>query len=126
VKGCQVAQVHGQRRAGFLELSRDGGFQQVIADALQFRQRLPVRLALAEHPDDQAEGVLGLPVSQQVGAVPPVGEHAEPPLLAFGQAGQRLRARQRGRLAGEVAGWMFWLRWNTLSGSKRALRLVSR
>ena len=52
------------------------------------RRRQPVRLVLAERPGDQAEGVFGLPVGQPVRAGLPVREHAEPPLVAFGQADQ--------------------------------------
>ena len=53
---------------------------------------------LAESTGDQAGGVFGLPVGQQVRAVLPLGDHAEPPLLFPGQAGQRLVD------AGEVGG----------------------
>ena len=89
-EGLQVGPVHGQRRAGVLEFFRDAGFEQAVAGALQFRRRQPVRLVLAERPGGQAEGVLGLPVGELVRAVLPVRQHAEPPLLVFGQAGQRL------------------------------------
>ena len=102
-EGLQVAPVHGQRAAGVLELFRDGCFQQAVAGALQFRRRQPVRLVLAERPGDQAEGVLGLPVGQQVRAVLPVREDAEPPLLALGQADQGLvhPGQVRGPAVGE-------------------------
>jgi len=43
-----------------------------------------------ERAGDQAEGALGLPVGEQMRAVFPVREHAEPPLVVFGQAGQGL------------------------------------
>ena len=73
-EGLQVRPVHGQRGAGVLELVRDGCLQQVVADRLQLRRGQPVRLVLAERVRDQAEGVLGLPVGQQVRAVLPVRE----------------------------------------------------
>jgi hypothetical protein len=38
---------------------------------------------------DQPEGPLGLPVSQQVRAVLPVRDHAQPPLVVLAQRGQR-------------------------------------
>ena len=102
-EGLQVAPVDGQRRAGVLELLRDAGLEQAVAGALQFRRRQPVRLVLAERGRHQAEGVLGLPVGQQVRAVPPVRQHAEAPLLAPGQADQRLvhPGQVRGAAVGE-------------------------
>ena len=45
----------------FLELLRDAGLEQVIADVLQGAGGQPVRLVLAEGVRDQAEGALGLP-----------------------------------------------------------------
>ena len=48
----------------------------------------PVGLVLAERVRDQAEGVLGLAVSQPVRAAFPVRDDAEPPLLVLGQADQ--------------------------------------
>jgi hypothetical protein len=81
-----------------LELLRDRGLQQVVADRLQRRRGQPVRLVGAERPGGQAEGVLGLPVGQQVRAVPPVRDHAEPDLVISRQADQGLVD------AGEVAG----------------------
>src|SRR5208282_643858 len=47
---------------------------------------------------DGSPSGFGLPVRQQVRAVLPLGDHAEPPLLFPGQAGQRLVD------AGEVGG----------------------
>ena len=47
-EGLQVRPVHGQRRAGVLELVRDGGLEQVVADCLQRRRGQPVGLVLAE------------------------------------------------------------------------------
>jgi hypothetical protein len=67
---------------------RDRRLQQVIAVALEFPRRLPVRLVPGERARHEAEGVPGLPVGQQVRAVLPVREDAEPPLLAVGQADQ--------------------------------------
>ena len=75
-EGLQVAPVHGQGRAGVLELLRDAGLQQVAAGALQFRRRQPVRLVLARRGRHQAEGALGLPVGQRVRAVLPVRRRA--------------------------------------------------
>ena len=102
-EGLQVAPVHGQRAAGVPELFRDGCFQQAVAGALQFPRRQPVRLVLGERPGEQAEGVLSLPVGQQVRAVLPVREDAEPPLLALGQADQGLvdSGQVRGPAVGE-------------------------
>ena len=52
--------------------------------------RQPAGLVIAEGGGDQAAGALGLPVGQQVRAVLPVRDHAQPPPGVFGQAGQRL------------------------------------
>jgi hypothetical protein len=81
-----------------LVLIGDAGLEQVIAGRLQLRRWQPVWFLLAESTGDQAEGVFGLPAGQQVRAVLPLGDHAEPPLLLPGQAGQRLVD------AGEVGG----------------------
>jgi hypothetical protein len=61
----------------------------MVADRLQFRRGQPVGLVL-ERVRDQAEGVPGLPAGELVRPVLPVRGHAEPPLLVFGQAGERL------------------------------------
>ncbi len=89
-EGLQVGPVHGQRRAGVPELLRDRCLQQVIADRLQWLRGQPVGLILAEGRGDQAEGPLGLPVGEQVRAVLPVRDHAQPPLVRLGQADQGL------------------------------------
>ena len=87
-EGVHVRPVHGQRVAGVLELLRDGSFQQVIAGAGEIAGRQPVRLVFGEGVRDQAEGPFGLPVGQPVRAVFPLRDHAEPELVACGQAGQ--------------------------------------
>jgi len=89
-EGVQVGPVHRQGAAGVPGLLRDAGLEQVVADALQRRRWQPVGLVLAESVCDKAEGVLGLPVGELVRAVFPVRDHAEPPLLVFGEAGQGL------------------------------------
>ena len=50
----------------------------------------------------EAEGPLGLPVGQQVRAVFPVRDHAQPPLVIFGQADQGLV--DAGQVGGPVIG----------------------
>ena len=62
----------------------------------------PAGLVLAEGRGDQAEGPLGLPVGEQVRAVLPVRDHAEPPLVVLGQADQRLV--HPGQVRGPVIG----------------------
>jgi len=74
----------------------------VVADRLQRAGGQPVGGVLAEGRGDQAEGPLGLPVGQQVRAVFPVGDHAQPPLGIFGQAGQCLV--HPGEVGGPVIG----------------------
>ena len=101
-EGFQVRPVHGQRGAGVLELPRDGCLEQVVAGRLQRPGGQPVGLVLAEGRGDQAEGPLGLPVGEQVRAVFPVRDHAEPPLLVLGQADQRLV--HPGQVRGPVIG----------------------
>jgi hypothetical protein len=87
-----------QRPAGAGEFLRDGRLQQVVAGSLQYLRRQPAGLVLAEGVRDQAEGVLGLPVGQQVRPVLPVRDHAQPPLVVSGQADQGLvHAGQVGR-----------------------------
>ena len=101
-EGFQVGPVHRQRAAGVLELLRDAGFEQVIADVLQHACGQPVRLVLGQGIGDQAEGPLGLPVSQQVRAVVPVREHAQPPLVILTEGGQCLV--HAGQVGGPVIG----------------------
>ena len=103
-EGLQVGPVHRQRRAGVLELFRDGCLQQVVAGRLQRRRGQPVGLVLAQGRGDQAEGVLGLPVSQQVRAVLPVREHAEPPLVSPRAGGPAPGAPGSGGRAGDRPG----------------------
>ena len=62
----------------------------------------PVGCVLAEGRGDQAEGALGLPVGEQVRAVFPVRDHAQPYLVVLGQAGQRLV--HPGEVGGPVIG----------------------
>jgi len=76
--------VHRQRRADVLELAQDERFEQVVAGRFQRLRGQPVGLVLAECCGDQAESALGLPVGQQVRAVFPVRDHAQPPLVAGG------------------------------------------
>jgi hypothetical protein len=90
--------VDGQRGTGVLELARDGCLEQVIAEALQPGGGQPVRDVLGQGVCDQAEGPLGLAVGEQVRAVFPVRDHAEPPLVVLGQGDQGLVD------AGEVGG----------------------
>ncbi|HTQ92006.1 MAG TPA: hypothetical protein VMK84_21175, partial [Streptosporangiaceae bacterium] len=80
-EGFHVGPVDGQRAGGVLELLRDGCLEQVVADALQPAGGQPVGDVLGERAGDQAEGPLGLAVSQLVRAVLPVREDAEPPLV---------------------------------------------
>ena len=88
-EGFHVGPVDGQRPGGVLEFLGDGCFQQVVADALQPVRWQPVGDVLGQGAGDQDEGALGLPVRQPVRAVLPVRGHAEPPLVALGQRGQR-------------------------------------
>ena len=102
-EGLQVRPVHRQRRAGVLELVRDAGFEQVVADApAAAGEGSPSGSSLPRASGDQAEGVLGLPVGEQVRAVFPVRDHAEPPLVVFGQADQGLV--HAGQVGGPVVG----------------------
>ena len=101
-EGFHVGPVDGQRRAGVLELLRDGCFEQVVADALQPGGGQPVGDVLGQRVCDQAEGPLGLAVSQPVRAVLPVRDHAEPPLVVLGQRGQCLV--DAGQVGGPVVG----------------------
>ena len=101
-KGFHVGPVDGQRRAGVLELLRDGCFEQVVADALQPGGGQPVGDVLGQRAGDEAEGALGLAVSQPVRAVLPVRDHAEAPLVVLGQRGQRLV--DAGQVGGPVVG----------------------
>ena len=97
-EGLHVRPVHCQRRAGVLELIRDGGFQQVVADPREDAGEGSVGLVFFQGSGDQAEGALGLPVGEQVRAGSPLGDHAEPCLVVCGQGGQRLmEAGQVGR-----------------------------
>ena len=48
------------------------------------------QVVLAEGRGDQAEDVVGLPVGQQVGAVPPARDHAEPGLVVLRRADEGL------------------------------------
>ena len=89
-EGLQVSPAHRQLPAAVLELFRDAGLEQVIADALQRARRQPVLLVLAQPGGGQGEGVLGLPAGQQVRPVLPAREHAQPPLVVSGQADQGL------------------------------------
>ena len=73
-----------------------------MAARLQRLRWQPAGLVLGERVGDQAEGALGLPVSQQVRAVLPVRDHAQPPLLVFGQADQGLV--HAGQVGGPVIG----------------------
>ena len=57
---------------------------------------------LGQRAGDEAEGPLGLPVSQPVRAVLPVRDHAEPPLVVPGQRGQCLV--DAGQVGGPVVG----------------------
>ena len=101
-EGFHVGPVHRQRRAGVLELLRDGCLEQVIADALQPGGGQPVGDVLGQRAGDQAEGPLGLPVGEPVRAVLPVRDHAEPPLVVLGQGGQCLV--DAGQVGGPVVG----------------------
>ena len=73
-----------------------------VADALQRAGGQPVGLVPGEGIGDQAEGPLGLPVGQLVRAVVPARDHAQPPLLVPGQAGQCLV--HPGEVGGPVIG----------------------
>jgi len=101
-EGFQVRPVHGQRCAGVGELLRDGRLKQVVAHRLQRLRWQPIRLVLAERRGDQAEGVLGLPVSEQMRPLLPVRDHAQPPLVALAQRDQRLV--DAGQVRGPVIG----------------------
>ena len=101
-EGFHVGPVHRQRRAGVLELLRDGCLEQVIAEALQPGGGQPVGDVLGQRAGDQAEGPLGLAVGQPVRAVLPVRDHAEPPLVVLGQRGQCLV--HAGQVGGPVVG----------------------
>jgi hypothetical protein len=101
-EGLQVGPVHCQRRAGVLELGRDGCLEQVIADRLQRLWREAVGLVFAEGAGNQAEGALGLPVGQLVRAVFAVRDHPHPHLVMFGEADQGLA--HAGQVGGPVIG----------------------
>ena len=73
-EGFHVGPVHGQRRAGVLELIGDGCLQQVVADPREGLRGQAVGDVLGQGLGDQAEGALGLPVGEQVRAGLPVLE----------------------------------------------------
>ena len=101
-EGFHVGPVDGQRRAGVLEGIRDGCLEQVVAEALQPAGGQPVGDVLGQRVRDEAEGPLGLAVSQPVRAVLPVRDHAEPPLVVLGQGDQCLV--DAGQVGGPVVG----------------------
>jgi len=70
-------------------LAGDAGFQQVIADPGEDFCGGAVGMLFGQRIHDEVKGAFDLPVGEQVRAVLPVLDHAEPGLVRRGERGQR-------------------------------------
>ena len=103
-EGFLVAPVGGQRAGGVLVRVGDAGSGQVAADAGERRAGGAVGGVFFQCPDGEPEGALGLAVGEQVRAVLPAGDHAEPDLVARRAGWSGPGGRGSGAQAGDRPG----------------------